>query len=246
MDIMGIMERGKRVCKMIIADQEKKVCDCRVLAKLMLWNDVVPHDGPTNMAIDDWLWRNATIPILRVYRWQGEWMSIGYFSALSAVPEGRDFVRRPTGGGVVDHREDWTYTLVVPRGFGLAELPGAESYQIIHQAIRDALREERIDCELVSQQSDAANELCFDKPVVYDLVDTNGRKVAGAGQRRGKQGLLHQGSLQFIGSLPERAERLASLLSREVITFSLETDVTWIEERCEQVYRNRESRRLGR
>ena len=239
------MERGKRVCKMIIADEEKKVCDRRVLAELMLWNDAVPHDGPSNMAIDDWLWRNATVPTLRVYRWQGDWISIGYFSTWSAVPEGRDFVRRPTGGGVVDHRDDWTYTLVVPRGFGLAELPGAESYRRIHLAIREALREEKIECELVSQASEEANELCFVRPVVYDLVDASGKKLAGAGQRRGKHGLLHQGSLQVSESSDGRAERLAGLLSQDVKMISLVPDVSWIEERCESVYRNRERRRLG-
>jgi lipoate-protein ligase A len=224
---------------MIIADEEKKVCDRRVLAELMLWNDAVPHDGPTNMAIDDWLWRNVTMPTLRVYRWQGEWMSIGYFSKLSAVPEGRDFVRRPTGGGVVDHREDWTYTLVVPRGFGLAELPGAESYLMIHMVIREALRIEMIECEFVSQASDGTNELCFVRPVVYDLVDAHEKKLAGAGQRRGKYGLLHQGSLQVCGSAEGRAERLANLLSQGVKLISLEPDIAWIEERCESVYRNR-------
>jgi lipoate-protein ligase A len=205
----------------------------------MLWNDAVPHDGPINMAIDDWLWQNATVPTLRVYRWQGEWMSIGYFSSSTAVPEGRDFVRRPTGGGVVDHREDWTYTLVVPRGFGLAELPGAESYRMIHLAIREALCAEKIDCELVSQESDDSSEECFVSPVVYDLVADNGKKIAGAGQRRGKQGLLHQGSLQVSGLAEGRGERLASMLSKEVNRISLEPNVSWMEERCESVYRNR-------
>lgn len=228
-----------RVCKMIIAAKRKKVCDRRVLERLTLWNDAQPHDGPTNMAIDDWLWHSATMPTLRVYRWGGEWMSIGYFSASRLVPAGRAFVRRPTGGGMVDHSEDWTYTLVVPRGYELAQMSGAESYRSIHQALRDVIRDEGVPCELVGEISEAGDDFCFHSPVVHDLVDASGKKLAGAGQRRGRQGLLHQGSLQVREIASEnRAERLAVLLATEVKLAALAADGAWIQDRCERLYAN--------
>ena len=168
----------------------------RVLPELHVWHDVEARDGPANMAMDEWLWRHSTAPLLRVYHWSGEWMSIGYFSESSAVPEGRAFVRRPTGGGLVDHRKDWTYTLIVPRGHALAELPGAESYRMVHQALCDVLVNEGQPCRLLVDDVAEHSDFCFRQPVRHDLIDDQGHKLAGAGQRRGKQGLLHQGSVQ--------------------------------------------------
>jgi lipoyl(octanoyl) transferase len=224
---------------MIIAAKTKKVCDRSVLAQLTLWNDAQPHDGPTNMAIDDWLWHHATVPTLRVYRWQGEWISIGYFTESNQVPVHRPFVRRPTGGGVVDHREDWTYTLVVPRGEVLAEMPGAESYRAIHRALRELLTQENVCCELVSETVSGGDGFCFQSPVLHDLVDAEGRKLAGAGQRRGRQGLLHQGSLQVRGNvLGDRADHFSSLLAETVAAAIVVPDAAWIQDRCEKVYGN--------
>jgi lipoate-protein ligase A len=57
---------------------------------------------------------------------------------------------------------------------------------------------------------------CFlDAPVPGDLIQ-NGQKVAGAAQRRSRQGLLHQGQLAVTGiDWPRFAQHLAAT----VITF---------------------------
>jgi lipoyl(octanoyl) transferase len=59
------------------------------------------------------------MPVLRVYGWQGNWGSLGYFGKspkrVAGFPE-IDWVRRWTGGGTVDHRADWTYTARVLQG----------------------------------------------------------------------------------------------------------------------------------
>jgi lipoate-protein ligase A len=208
-----------------------------VLERLLLWKEEKPHDGPTNMAIDEWLWHHATVPVLRVYRWSGDWLSIGYFSKAATVPAGRAFVRRPTGGGGVDHRADWTYTLVIPRGHALAEMPGAASYQRIHAALRDVLIAEGLDCRLIGQDGTEASAFCFDHPVTHDLIDAHGRKLAGAGQRRGKQGLLHQGSVQ-IGEDPTggRAMRLAAELCDFSESGEMQPDAAWIAQRRQEGY----------
>jgi lipoate-protein ligase A len=43
---------------------------------------------------------------------------------------------------------------------------------------------------------------CFENPVLYDVL-VEGRKVAGAAQRRTRRGLIHQGSVQTL-DLPKR------------------------------------------
>ena len=88
------------------------------------------------MARDEWLLENATLPVLRSYRWLGDWCGIGYFGTLAEArvhfPD-VEIVRRWTGGGTVDHRADWTYTLIVPAGETLASERGAASYGKIHE-----------------------------------------------------------------------------------------------------------------
>jgi len=48
---------------------------------------------------------------------------------------GFDLCRRPTGGGLVDHRNDWTFCLVIPRGHALFEAPATQSYREVHAAL---------------------------------------------------------------------------------------------------------------
>jgi lipoate-protein ligase A len=172
-----------------------------VLPDVILWQDEMKRDGPANMAIDEWLWFHSAKPVLRIYQWQSDWLSIGYFSKSSEVPKDQKFVRRPTGGGVVEHGRDWAYTLIVPRGHDLAERPGAESYSVIHQALAHVLRMEGQVCSLLAQSQPRSSDYCFVHAVAHDLIDQEGQKLAGAGQRRGKNGLLHQGSVQGGGAL---------------------------------------------
>jgi len=180
------------------------------------WQDPVKRSGPDNMAIDSWLLATAEEPVLRVYEWKGDWGSVGYFGALSvarATLPGVSLVRRATGGGLVDHREDHTYTLVIPRRFALARYKGAESYRVIHSALREALEDARAVTALVEKEQPEDSPVCFEKPVAWDLVDACGAKVAGAGQRRTRRGLLHQGSVMMSASL-EGCDLFAGLAAR--------------------------------
>ncbi|MGC4016651.1 MAG: hypothetical protein QM755_19355 [Luteolibacter sp.] len=174
------------------------------------------------MAVDEWLLETAAQPVLRVYRWQPGWGSIGYFGSLAEArgnfPD-LDWVRRWTGGGTVDHRSDWTYTLVVPMGFTLAQTRGAESYRVLHAALAAILPLEGIDARLSDGGDETGAASCFENPVCHDLIDAMGRKLAGAGQRRSRQGLLHQGSVAgAVGHAlaMERAARLAQALTGRV------------------------------
>lgn len=173
------------------------------------------------MAVDEWLLETMEIPALRVYRWLENWGSVGYFGALGeamAAFPGVRWVRRWTGGGTVDHRADWTYTVVAPAGDPLAGLRGAESYRVLHAALAQTLRAEGIDARLSSGAEATGMALCFENPVSHDLVDAAGRKLAGAGQRRTRHGLLHQGSVaagENAAHFPRRAESLAACLAQE-------------------------------
>ena len=186
--------------------------------------DAVPRPGPEAMAVDDWLWESASGPVLRVYRWSGNWGSVGCFGRLAAAqaafPE-LEWVRRWTGGGTVDHRRDWTYTLVIPAGEPLASMRGAESYRIIHRALADALAVEGHAARLANPAPHQAGGLCFVQAVEHDLLDGRNRKLAGAGQRRNRTGLLHQGSVALplanSSDSTRRARRLAAALAKTFV-----------------------------
>lgn len=190
------------------------------LAKLGVWMDRVKRPGPEAMAVDEWLLETATEPLLRVYEWDGDWASVGYFGKICEARmalSGVNWVRRWTGGGMVDHRADWTYTLVLPHPEPLANARGAESYRCIHTALAAAMAAEGSDVHLSGGDGETGAALCFENPVHHDLVGADGRKLAGAGQRRTRHGLLHQGSaaMSCDAAVSQiRTERLAGLLAK--------------------------------
>lgn len=155
--------------------------------------DPEPHDAALNMAIDEILLRAASRPTLRIYRWAHPAVSFGYFGKWSdavAAAAGREVVRRWTGGGIVTHGEDLTFSLFVPRVHPVAAMSPRESYHAIHECVARALGNASL--AVGSLQDSAA---CFENPVQNDVI-IGDRKVAGGAQRRTKSGLLHQGSIQ--------------------------------------------------
>lgn len=153
-----------------------------------------------NMAVDEALLREVQAPVLRLYRWNIPAISLGYFQPAVLAPVARPFVRRYTGGGLVDHAHDITYTVVLPRAHPWMELSAPASYEMIHRGVRQALQECGIASEIAPVAATAESEACFQKPVRFDIVAAD-RKLSGAAQRRTREGMLHQGSIL----LPDQA-----------------------------------------
>ncbi len=153
-------------------------------------------DAATNMAVDHALLRFAATrgrPLLRLYSWQQPAVSYGYFQKFPAQFSGHyEIVRRPTGGGLVYHVNDTTYTVVIPPSHALYRLSTADAYQAIHRAVAAALTAQT---ELLRQAKAPRGQYeCFQNPVAGDVV-TGNQKLAGGAQRRGRDGVLHQGSI---------------------------------------------------
>jgi lipoate-protein ligase A len=147
------------------------------------------------MAVDETLLREVREPVLRIYEWNVPAVSLGYFQP-AALAGARPFVRRYTGGGLVDHAHDVTYTLVLPRSHPWMELSAPESYRHVHRGVQAALAACGIASELTAEENAHASEsdACFQKPVRFDIV-AGASKLSGAAQRRTREGLLHQGSI---------------------------------------------------
>lgn len=189
-----------------------------IFEELLLILDAEPHGGPYNMAMDEVLLREAVQPLLRVYAWSGPAISFGYFGRFAEVwplwPE-RQLIRRWTGGGIVPHGEDLTYTLVVPRSHPFAARTAGETYRLIHEAVALALGQAGGPLSLAAGAPKVSDE-CFANPAAHDIL-AGGIKIAGAAQRRTRHGLLHQGSIQRSGLGEEFAKRLAATLSGRVV-----------------------------
>jgi len=161
--------------------------------------DPEPHPAAVNMALDEILLREAKGPLFRVYRWLRPSISFGYFGKVAEAEKawpGRESVRRWTGGGIVPHGTDVTYTIIAPRSCPFFRVGPLESYARIHEAVASALGSVSAGIALASAAAEKISDACFDNPARHDVL-AEGRKVAGAAQRRTQHGLLHQGSIQM-------------------------------------------------
>ena len=194
-----------------------------ILAGLNVYHDIVPRSAAMNMAIDQALLESAAAPLIRFYRWESPALSFGYFGRFADVADKaseRDLVRRWTGGGIVFHGEDLTYSVVIPANDPVFAESSMSIYENVHRALRKALVANGQSAELALEASvvDAGKEIvdrgynCFANPVRADVM-IDSRKVAGAAQRRTRVGLLQQGSVQYVDLGNGLAERFAQALS---------------------------------
>jgi len=180
-----------------------------------------PGPAAWNMAMDEALLEAAAGPILRFYRWEPAALSFGYFLPFDAAEksaQGREMVRRWTGGGIVAHGEDFTWSLIVPCTHPAGRLRPVESYAAFHAALLAALPEGSGAVQVAADMPAPAAGVCMELPAPGDLL-WQGKKIAGAGQRRCRYGLLHQGSICGICLPEDFPVRLARALSETVMAY---------------------------
>lgn len=169
------------------------------------------REAAFNMALDEALLENSSVsgrPALRFYGWTQPAATFGYFQKYSEVERAthlRPLIRRPTGGGIVPHDADWTYSFAAPPLHDWHDLKAETSYQLIHEWIRAAFAKLKIETELAPLSKKTEPGQCFAGFEKSDLL-WHGKKIAGAAQRRNKFGLLIQGSVQPPPVSPARAD----------------------------------------
>ena len=170
-----------------------------------------PGDCAFNMALDEALLEAAPRlgrPVLRFYGWTEPSASFGYFQRyadIERLTRMRPLVRRPTGGGLVPHEADWTYSLAFPPIDDWYGLSATDSYRRIHEWISMAFARLNVTTELALVCNKSLPGQCFQGHERFDLL-WRGRKIAGAAQRRTRDGLLIQGSVQATGLALARAD----------------------------------------
>jgi lipoate-protein ligase A len=176
-----------------------------MLDALHVYDDLEPKSATLNMALDEALLERAAVPILRFYRWRRPSLSFGYFGRYTDVANqanDREIVRRWTGGGIVPHGDDLTYSIIVPASHPWFTRSSLEVYAEMHEALRATLEANGVSAILAITAAPKVSEACFANAVPADVM-SHGQKIAGAAHRRTRAGLLHQGSIQR-SDLPSR------------------------------------------
>lgn len=171
------------------------------------------------MAADQAWLEQSDVPVLRVYHWEQPTVTIGYAQSLTKLADALPawpVVRRWTGGGVVLHENDFTYSVIVPTSHPWSQTNPLDSYRLIHESLAVALDD---GSRLAGLEDLIEAPFCFVAPALHDVVRGKA-KIAGAGQRRGKLGLLHQGSVQQVMLKDDFWPRWASQLAKNVIVKS--------------------------
>ena len=140
---------------------------------------------------------------LRFYSWDPPAVSIGSLQKLSRDLTkakfrefGLDAVRRPTGGRIVLHKKDFTFSLifsendqVIPKGI----LP---SYHSISQAVKLGFETLGVPTQMSPERKISASSFCFSLLSKYEII-VQGKKIMGNAQKRKKGVVLHQGSIML-------------------------------------------------
>lgn len=189
-----------------------------------------------NMALDEKLLEEldpAGEPILHLYQWEKPSATYGYFAdpakhldLQKASERGLALAKRPTGGGIVFHIWDLAFSFLMPSGHSAFSPNTLENYRFVNEAVLRA-----VDgvfglgkVELISEDGEelgpSCPNFCMAKPTRYDVV-RDGRKIAGAAQRKRKQGYLHQGTISL--AFPDLALLREVLLSKEEVARAMES-----------------------
>jgi lipoyl(octanoyl) transferase len=146
-------------------------------------------------------------PVLRLYGWEPPALSLGRFQQAAEVLDlercrqaGVPVVRRITGGGVIYHTAELTYSLVcAPQ-----HLPPAasikESFRLLTAFLLRFYRrlglaaDYAVDHLPAGTQLGARTPFCFAGKETYDILLT-GRKIGGNAQRRLRNAIFQHGSI---------------------------------------------------
>lgn len=142
------------------------------------------NDAYMNMAIDEalvQLLEPGNLPVLRFYDWSQPAISIGYNQKIER--EKTPIVRRPTGGGIVYHGDDVTYSVMLPERFKL---------DMVQSWIKPSLDKLGLKTTQYGKAGKVSPTYCHKSPSFGDIM-IGDRKAGGLAGRRIRQKILCQG-----------------------------------------------------
>jgi lipoate-protein ligase A len=204
------------------------------------------------MAVDEYLFTKLTGEpgtYLRFYTWKHPTASVGYSQNVNRVADiefcrknGVDVVRRLTGGKLVLHHREITYSLCSSDTDTFSKTVG-ESYRLISLGLMKGLERMGLNPVLAdAPPQDYSRGIlpCFAHPARNE-VEVAGKKIIGSAQKRVGERFLQQGSipvendetlLQSVSALPpaENVLRIVSLTEALGRTVSFDWAVNYFVE----------------
>jgi lipoate-protein ligase A len=178
------------------------------------------------MSLDEMLFHEyKNEPVLRIYYWNNAYTTIGYFQSSKNIKE-KEFVRRFTGGLVVNHYKDISYSFVVSSVFWEV-YDQHYTYKNIHFTIQKTLCIFGINSKISTENRGDINNICIKTICENDLI-SNGKKIVGSCLRRRGDKIIVQGSIHIDLDGDDRkiffkefTKNLAKILKKEIKTYSL-------------------------
>ena len=168
--------------------------------------DLVPRRGAANMAVDEYLFANLgkePRTTVRFYSWARPTASLGYTQSIDKVLDldyclrnGIDVVRRMTGGKLVLHWREITYSVASSDTAAFSSTL-AESYRLISAGLIRGLEKMGLRARLAGPPPSSytkGNMPCFAYPA-RDEIEIDGRKIVGSAQKRVAGRFLQHGSI---------------------------------------------------
>jgi lipoate-protein ligase A len=178
----------------------------RQMKTWLLVADKVALRGSLNMAVDEYLFtraREGSQTFLRFYQWERPTASLGYGQDAARAADldfcranGIDVVRRMTGGKVVLHHKELTYSLASSDTETFTATL-RDSYQLISLALIKGLALMGLSARLAPASPPdyvRGTMPCFAFPA-RDEVEIGGRKIIGSAQKRTGASFIQHGSV---------------------------------------------------
>lgn len=169
--------------------------------------------------------------LLRFFNWSKQGITFGFSQKRSEIQSMLsnedlliDITRRPTGGGLVFHKTDLTFSFIF---YNPGEFNPYSVYEKLHTAASESFAKEEIKLEISTSKTtnykvSGPPMNCFSKPVEKDLM-ISGRKVLGGALRKFSDYMLYQASFQ-IPDARERSKFYSLLFAR---AFSKAYEIDW-------------------
>lgn len=212
-----------------------------------------PFDVFSQMAIDEIIACDKTLEnknFLRFFNWQEQKaITFGYAQRSKSPKEqleaGYKITRRPSGGGIVYHDGDLTFSIIFTSQDKVEDI-----YKNLHTAIAGELKKYIKQVQTYDQKNifkpveNGQSKSCFANPVLDDLM-LEGKKILGGAIRRFGNRILYQGTLQITGARDKEEYKSAikNALEKFLKEESSFTEVSptlllQIKNKAEQVYKN--------
>ncbi len=173
----------------------------RLATKEWRFIDSPKMSAKANMDFDKSLLENFDgTPLFRLYSWEDNSFTIGRFQKLEEIQNierfGTNYAKRMTGGGLLLHGFDVSYSIVLPIS-QLGRRGVKESYEFLCQFILNFYKDlgfKSAWAKDILSDSLSKSPFCQEGFEPYDII-IEGKKIGGNAQKRTKNLILQHGSI---------------------------------------------------